>query len=117
MIKAHKATSQAQFLLRRKIAVEGLNENKTGEVIQKLNHYTHVDFAEDKQGGQLVVTFDGRRWSTNELIEFIESHGGRLKHSWWQRKKHAWYRFTDENVRDNAKHVHTCCSKPPAMRK
>lgn len=117
MIKAHKPTSQAQFLLRRTLIVEGLNEDQTAQLIQELNDYLYVDFAEGTLGGQLTVTFDGRQWSTHELIGLIEAHGGRLTKRWWQRQKLAWYRFTDENVRDNAKHVHVCCSKPPPLSK
>jgi hypothetical protein len=117
MVKAHKATSQAQFLLRRKLAVEGFTETQWEDFIQELNHHPSVDFAEGKPGGQLIVTFDGRHWSTDELIDLAKTRGGCLKGGWWQRQRLAWYRFTDENVRANAKHVPTCCSKPPSMKK
>ncbi|WP_319782629.1 hypothetical protein [Oceanisphaera sp. IT1-181] len=117
MAKAHKATSQAQFLLRRKLAVEGLTEIQWEDFIQELNHHPCVDFAEGKPKSRLVVIFDGTRWSTDELINLIEAQGGRLKRSWWQRQKIAWYHFTDDNVRANAKHEPTCCSKMPPMKK
>lgn len=117
MVKAHKATSQAQYLLRRKLVIEGFTETQWEDFIQELNHHPSVDFAEGKPEGQLIVTFDGTHWSTDELIDLIEARGSRLKAGWWQRQRLAWYRFTDENVRANAKHVPSCCSKPPSIMK
>lgn len=117
MAKAHKPTSQAQFLLRRKLAVDGLTEVQWEDFIQELNHHPCVDFAEGKPEGRLAVTFDGTHWSTDELINLIEAQGGRIKDGWWQRRKIAGYRFTDDNVRANAKHEPFCCSKIPPMKK
>lgn len=117
MAKAHKVTSQSQFLLRRKLAVEGLTDAQWEDFIQELNNHPCVDFAEGKRGNLLITTFDGRHWSTDELIDLVGARGGRLKEGWWQRQRLAWYRFTDENVRANAKHVPSCCSKPPSIMK
>ncbi|WP_303288159.1 hypothetical protein [Marinobacter sp. SS8-8] len=117
MTKVHKATNQAQFLLRRKLTVEGLDESEWDDFVHELNHHPCVDFSEHKPGNQLHVTFDGTHWSTDELLELIKTHGGRLKAGWWTRRKLAWYRFTDDNVRANAKHEPFCCSKIPPMKK
>lgn len=78
MAKAHKATNQEQFLLRRKLAVGGLTETQWKDFIQELNHHPCIDFAEGKPGGKLIVTFDGTHWSTDALIELIEARGGAL---------------------------------------
>ena len=79
MTKAHKASNQEQFLLRRKLAVEGIEEGEWFDFIHELNHHPCVDFAERKANNQLQVTFDGTHWSTDQLLEAIEAHGGRLR--------------------------------------
>ncbi|WP_461437705.1 hypothetical protein [Marinobacter nauticus] len=117
MTKAHKATNQEQFLLRRKVAIEGLEETRWEELIHDLNHHPCVDFAERKKNGLLQVAYDGSHWTVDELMEVIQDYGGRLKSGWWARRKLAWYRFTDDNVRANAKHEPFCCSKIPPMKK
>ena len=117
MTKAHKATNQEQFLLRRKMAVEGLGEDQWDGLIHDLNHHPCVDFAERKPNGTLQVTYDGTHWSVDELLELIKAYGGQLKTGWWTRRKLAWYRVTDDNVRANAKHEPFCCSKIPPMKK
>lgn len=117
MAKAHKATNQEQFLLRRKLAVGGLTKTQWKDFIQELNHHPCIDFAEGKPGGKLIVTFDGTHWSTDALIELIEARGGHLESGWWARRKLAHYRFSDENVRANANLDPFCCSKIPPMKK
>ena len=117
MTKAHKAASQEPFLLRRKLTVEGLGESLWEDFIHELNHHPCVDFAERQRGNRLMVTYDGTHWSIDELVDLIASYGGRLASGWWTRRKLAWYRFTDENVRANAKHKPFCCSKIPPMKK
>ena len=117
MTKAHKASNQEQFLLRRKLVVEGFEESEWSDFIHELNHHPCVDFAERKPNNRLDVTFDGTHWSTDELLEAIEAYGGRLKGGWWTKRKLAWYRFTDDNVRANAKLDPFCCSKIPPMKR
>lgn len=39
MTKAHKATSQESFLLRRKLAVEGMGEDQWEDLVHDLNHH------------------------------------------------------------------------------
>jgi len=38
-------------------------------------------------------------------MELIKTHGGGLQAGWWTQRKLAWCRFTDDNVRANAKKV------------
>jgi hypothetical protein len=117
MIHAHKSTNQAQFLLRRKLTVKGFTDSQWVDFIQELNHHPCVDFAEYKPKDRLVVTFDATHWSTDDLIDFVGAHGGHLKTGWWERRKLAGYRFTDDNVRANANLDPFCCSKIPPMKK
>jgi len=79
MTKAHKTSNQEQFLLRRKLVVEGFEESEWSDFIHELNHHPCVDFAERKPNNLLDVTFDGTHWSTEELLEVIGAHGGRLQ--------------------------------------
>lgn len=117
MTKAHKTTNQEQFLLHRKLTVEGLGESDWDDFIHELNHHPCVDFAERKPNNQLHITYDGTHWSIDELLEQIKAHGGRERDGWWTRRKLASYRFTDDNVRANAMHEPFCCSKIPPMKR
>lgn len=117
MTKAHKATNQSQFLLVRKLKIEHLNDAQWDDLVDELTHHPCVDFAERRPKNSLYVSYDGTHWSTDQLLEMIEAEGGHLKNDWWTRRKLAWYRFTDDNVRANAKHDPFCCSKIPPMKK
>lgn len=117
MTKTHKASIEAPFLLRRKLFVEGLDESQWDDFLYDLNHHPCIDFAERKSGSYLCVSYDGSHWTIDELLALITSRGGSLKPGWWTRRKLAWYRFTDDNVRANARHEPHCCSKIPPMKR
>lgn len=116
-MRAHKATNQVQFLVRRKLTVKDLTDSQWNDFVHELNDHPCVDFAERCAGNQLRVIFDGSHWSTDALLDLIETNGGRVEKGWWARRKLAWYRFTDDNVRANARHEPFCCSKIPPMKK
>ncbi|WP_166268879.1 hypothetical protein [Marinobacter caseinilyticus] len=117
MTKARKATNQKQFLLRRRLTVEGLTESQWEDVVQQLNHHSCVDHAERKPGHRLLVSIDGSHFSTDRLMDLIRARGGHVTGGWWQRRKIAWYRFTDDNVRANANLEPFCCSRIPPVKK
>lgn len=117
MIKAHKETNQKQFLLTRRLKIEGLGEVQWDDLIYELNHHPCVDLSERRPNNTLYVSYDGTHWSIDQLLELIEAQGGRLKTGWWTRRKLAWYRFTDDNTRANATHEPFCCSKIPPTKK
>ena len=116
-MKALKATNQDPFLLRRKLTIHGLDDSQWDDLIHELKHHPCVDHAEYRAGNQLRVTYDGSHWSTDDLLQLIEARGGRPDKGWWTRQKLAWYRFTDDNVRANARHEPFCCSKVPSLKR
>lgn len=117
MAKVHKASISGAFLQRRTLPLEGLPESAWDDLLEDLNHHPCVDHAERKSADRLQVAYDASHWSTDELLLFVAERGGRLKNSWWVRRKLAWYRFTDDNVRANAQHQPFCCSKIPPMKR
>lgn len=117
MTKAHKTESHEGFLLSRKLKVDDLDSSDWQHLLDALNGHPCVDFARCRAKNRLEVIYDGSHWSTDELLTLISDHHGRIENTWWTRRKLAWYRFTDENVRANANHKPFCCSKIPPMKK
>lgn len=117
MAKVHKPSIEEAFLLRRVLPVEGLSEHQWEDLLQDLNHHPCVDMAERRPTSRLGIVYDGSHWSLDELLAMVTARGGRVKYGWWTRRKLAWYRFTDDNVRANARHQTHCCSKMPPMKR
>ena len=117
MTKAHKVTMQEAFLLQRTLPLKGLDEQQWEDLLQDLKHHPCVDLAQRRSNGQLRIAYDASHWSIDELQALVTVRGGQLKDGWWARRKLAWHRFTDDNVRANAQHQPHCCSKMPPMKR
>ena len=117
MTRAHKATMQEAFLLKRTLPLRNLEEQQWGDLLQDLKHHPCVDLAERRPKNKLRIIYDASHWSIDELLGLVSAAGGQLKEGWWGQRKLAWYRFTDDNVRANAQHQPHCCSKMPPMKR
>lgn len=61
----------------------------------------------------LVLKYDASKLDIDQILEMLSATNITLKSGWWATRKLNHYRFINQNVRDNAKHVPVCCSKPP----
>ena len=117
MTKVHKASNQSGFLVRRKLRLKGLSEEQWADFMSKLDHHPCVDYVERKSTEVISVTFDASHWSTDDFLAMLREFGGQLADGWWQKRKLAWYRATDDNVRANSILDPFCCSKIPPSKK
>ena len=67
----------------------------------------------DERAQSLKIAYDASHHNIDEMIAIVGKHGVVIKDSWWGRTKLGWQWQTDENIKDNAKHEATCCSKMP----
>ncbi|MDZ7768154.1 MAG: hypothetical protein U5K38_03275 [Woeseiaceae bacterium] len=82
-----------------------------GDFIHELNYHPCVDFAQCKPINQLNVTYDGIRWSSDEFLELIKAHAGRLVDS--PEVSGAGLRMETSGKRE---HELFCYSKIPPMK-
>jgi hypothetical protein len=69
-----------------------------------------------KKGGIPVGSRTHRlaaRVSIDDIEAILTRHGVVVGHGWWNHFKEGHYYFVDQNVKDNAAHLPTCCSKMP----
>jgi hypothetical protein len=67
----------------------------------------------DEKTGVLRLAYDAGRLSIGSIEAVLSEHGIVLSDNWWNRLKVNQYRFVDQNVKDNAAHVPSCCNKIP----
>ena len=61
----------------------------------------------------LVLKYDASKIDLDQILEMLSTFNITPKSGWWASRKLSHYRFINQNVRDNSKHVPVCCSKPP----
>lgn len=110
----HRLGINPGFLTTHALGLCGLNEVNTQSITEELNNLPCVDAVFLNQKMQIIkIAYDASHHNIDEILAIIESGGAMLKDSWWSRTKMSWQRQTDENIRDNAKHVAHCCNKMP----
>nr|CRH06114.1 conserved protein of unknown function, containing HMA, heavy metal-associated domain [Candidatus Magnetococcus massalia] len=72
------------------------------------------DVAAQWEKGQVRVIYDLLQLRLQAVEKLLQEIGYPPNEGYWQRKKRAWFHFTEKNERDNLTHVPHCCSKPPA---
>jgi copper chaperone CopZ len=102
--------------VRRKIRLPSLRHAADGMAVERaigeMPGVLAVTAEVDRQ--RVVVRYNASRQNYRNIMEIAEKTGFPALNSWWSRFKGNWYRFTDENARDNAKAPPpACCSKPP----
>jgi hypothetical protein len=61
----------------------------------------------------LNMAYDATRVNLENIEVVLNSFEIFIAHDWWTHLKDEYYRFVDQNVKDNANHEPWSCHKPP----
>lgn len=112
-MKAHHKGIHEAFLVKRRIKVVNLQEHGTSRLKDDLEKQKGIDWVSLDRRDVIIVHYDASCCSLDELIPIIAQHGCHLDTNIGSRIRNGWYRFTDNNIHENARHKGACCSKPP----
>lgn len=71
------------------------------------------DISFDDRTHVLNIAYDASRLCLDGIEDILKKHGVEISHDWWTRFKTGYYRFVDENVKDNASHEPWSCHQSP----
>jgi len=63
----------------------------------------------------LTLAYDASHFDIEHLEIILPKYGFEVAHQWWNNLKESYYKFTDQNIKDNAEHQPSCCHKPPPV--
>ncbi|CAI8225912.1 MAG: Uncharacterised protein [Marinobacterium sp. xm-d-530] len=110
----HKVGINEAFLVKRKLKLTGMTQQSVELAKREVESIRGVDMVDlGVKNGSLSVSYDASIASISAILDILESHDIKPESDWWNRLKLSWDKQIDQNVRDNAKHVPHCCSKPP----
>lgn len=112
--KHYRDGINAGFLVVRRIKMLDVDEADLATALATIDALFGVQSVGYNEKRKVIkIAYDGRRVDIDQVIHTVDQHGLHRVTSWWQARKINQYRFVDQNVKDNAKHVPICCSKPP----
>lgn len=85
--------------------------NAALEEIDQLYGLDGVTF--DEKSLVLNLAYDASRLCIDGIEEVLKNHNIEVSHDWWTHFKESYYRFVDQNVKDNAAHQPWSCHKTP----
>ncbi|TCK02345.1 heavy-metal-associated domain-containing protein [Marinobacterium mangrovicola] len=110
----HKPGVREAFLVQRHLLLESLDAGKAAAIAEEIEPLRGVDSVRlDPDSQRLDIAYDASVLQLDQIEAIVRSHGSDLDQGWWTRFKEGWYRYTDQNIKDNAKHEPFCCSKVP----
>jgi len=71
------------------------------------------DVSFDEKSHVLNFAYDATHLSLDGIEKVLDKHGLKVSHDWWTRFKEGYYRFVDDNVKDNANHEPWSCHTNP----
>ncbi|SFG53002.1 cation transporter [Neptunomonas qingdaonensis] len=71
----------------------------------------------DDKSAVLNIAYDASRCHLDGIEEIIRQHGADVAHDWWTHVKEGYYKYVDQNVKDNAAHEPWSCHKVPPGKK
>jgi hypothetical protein len=114
-IKIHRpGVSKANGVVRHLKLEESRQPSLTAAVaeIDPLSGMYEVSLTDERT--IIHLTYDATRVSIDDIEAILTRHNVEVGHGWWNHFKEGHHRYVDQNVKDNAAHVPTCCNKLPS---
>lgn len=110
----HKPGIHEAFRVKRHLKLQYRNDDRVHAIIEQIRQLDGVDTVElDGEARWLNVAYDASKLQFGQLTDMLREHGIEPEQGWWARCRYSWYGFTDQNIRDNARHEPHCCNKAP----
>ena len=113
----HKFGVNENSLMIRNLRLEGAVEENHQLIVQEIDHLLGVDAVSINASESLLnVAYDATKRQLDEIEEIVRKHECDIAHDWWTHFKEGYYKFVDQNVKDNASHEPWSCHKRPPGR-
>lgn len=108
--------TKGPFDASRRIAVASGSPEQLHQAIQRLRAMAPVIDVELDRQNRLHVVYDASRLGMREIESLLGNSGITPGNGFWMSLKQGWYRFLDDNARENARTGSgACCNRPPPV--
>ena len=113
----HKVGVNEDSLMVRHLKLEGPVHENHQLIAKEIEQLLGVDAVSIEPSESLLkVAYDATKRELNEIEEIIRKYKCDIADDWWTHFKEGYYKFVDQNVKDNASHEPWSCHKRPPGR-
>ncbi|WP_299975578.1 cation transporter [uncultured Pseudoteredinibacter sp.] len=111
----HKPGVNENSLMVRNLKLEGDVRDNQQMIVEEIEQLLGVDaVAIDASENLLKVAYDATKRQLDEIEEIVRKYECDIADDWWTHIKEGYYKFVDQNVKDNANHEAWSCHKRPS---
>ena len=112
--KEHRLGVSEVNLVVRHLKLENTMPENIKAAIDEIDQLYGLDTVSFDEKAQVInLAYDASRVCIDGIECILEKHKLEVSHDWWTNFKEGYYRFVDQNVKDNAKHEPLSCHKVP----
>ncbi|WP_417657951.1 cation transporter [Pseudidiomarina aestuarii] len=110
----HRAGVREINLVNRTLKLNTESVKKVREAINEIDRLVGLDsVAYDSDQNLLSVAYDASKVDLTMIEEKLGIFGVEINSGWWTHLKEEYYKFIDQNIKDNAEHTPWSCHRSP----
>ena len=108
----HRAGVRDVNLVVRHMRLSRVSDDNRDAMMNEIDHLFGIDEAiYNSQQGAVYLAYDATHIDLDGIEEVIRKHGADIHDDWWTHTKEGYYKFVDQNIKDNDVHEPWCCHK------
>lgn len=108
----HRVGVSEANLVTRNLRLSKVNNDNRTVLMAEIEQLFGIDEAvfntEDKS---IYLAYDALNLNLDGIEDVIRKHGADIHDDWWTHTKEEYYKYVDQNVKDNAEHTPWSCHK------
>ncbi|WP_396586525.1 cation transporter [Bermanella sp. R86510] len=101
-------------LVVRHLKIEPADGTSLLDAIAEIDEFYGLDdISFDDKSHVLNIAYDASRLCLDGIEDILKKHGVEISHDWWTRFKEGYYKFVDQNIKDNSEHKPWSCHNTP----
>ncbi|WP_019531450.1 cation transporter [Dasania marina] len=115
--RKYEVAANENYLMTRHLRLEGAVDKNHQIIAAEIGQLVGVDAVSINVSESLLnISYDASKRQLDEIEEIIRKYECDISHDWWTNFKEGYYKFVDQNVKDNASHEPWSCHKRPPGR-
>ena len=110
----HRVGVRESSLVVRNLRLSKVTDENIDELIEDIDQMVGLEEVSFNRKEQTIhLAYDAVNLNLDGIEGVIREHGVDIHNDWWTNTKEGYYKFVDQNVKDNAEHTPWSCHKTP----
>lgn len=110
----HRVGVSEANLVIRNLRLSNVNDGNREALMEEIDELFGIDEAVyNTEEKSIYLAYDALNLNLDGIEDVIRKHGVDINDDWWTHTKEEYYKFVDQNIKDNAQHTPWSCHKTP----